>query len=105
MGIGGAIDLNSTEKDWVFTFAGCLINRARERYGINRGRYGRNRPNHRSYLDNLTPPVRSWFELAQQSEELNRELKQCPSDLASRNGFVLVAIDFQQQAALANAWI
>ncbi len=32
-----------------------------------------------TWVITLNPPMRSFFELAQQSEELNRELKQCQS--------------------------
>jgi predicted ribosomally synthesized peptide with nif11-like leader len=54
----------------------------------------------------LALPMRSFFELAQQSEELNRDLKQCQTlaaaiDLATRNGFNLTPIDFQQAATAA----
>ena len=59
-----------------------------------------------AWVVNLAPPVRSFFELAQESAELNNELKQCRSlseaiDLANRNGFTLTAIDFQQAATAA----
>jgi hypothetical protein len=54
----------------------------------------------------LEPPVRSFFDRAQQTEELNRELKQCRSladaiELANRNEFALTAIDFHQAATAA----
>jgi Nif11 domain len=56
----------------------------------------------------LDLPIRSFFELAQQSAELNQELKQCQTladaiDLATRNGFHLTSIDFQQAATAAAA--
>ena len=59
-----------------------------------------------AWVVTLAPPVRSFFELAQESAELNNELKQCRSlpeaiDLANRNGFTLTAIDFQQAATAA----
>ncbi|AFY92330.1 Nif11-like leader peptide family natural product precursor [Chamaesiphon minutus] len=61
-----------------------------------------------AWVITLDPPMRSFFELAQQSEELNQELKQCQSlpaaiDLANRNGFALAADDFQQAAIAAAA--
>ena len=61
-----------------------------------------------TWVITLDPLMRSFFELAQQSEELNRELKQCQSrsdaiDLADRNGFTLAADDFQQAATAAAA--
>ena len=61
-----------------------------------------------AWVATLVPPVRSFYELAQESAELNNELKQCRSlsdaiDLASRNGFTLTAIDFQQAATAAAA--
>jgi Nif11 domain len=54
----------------------------------------------------LDLPMRSFFELAQRSEELNRDLKQCQTlaaaiDLATRNGFNLTETDFQQAATAA----
>jgi Nif11 domain len=54
----------------------------------------------------LDRPMRSFFELAQQSAELNRELKQCQTpadalDLATRYGFHLTSIGFQQAATAA----
>jgi hypothetical protein len=54
----------------------------------------------------LDLPMRSFFELAQQSEEINRDLKQCQTpadaiDLATRYGFNLTPIDFQQAATAA----
>jgi Nif11 domain len=63
---------------------------------------------YQTWVVTLTLPMRSFFELAQQSEELNRELKQCQTpadaiDLATRNGFNLTPIDFQQAATAAAA--
>ena len=56
-------------------------------------------------LDRL---MRSFFEQAQQSEELNQKLKQCQTltdaiDLATSDGFNLTSIDFQQAATAAAA--
>jgi Nif11 domain len=56
----------------------------------------------------LDLPVRNFFERAQQSVEIDRELKQCQSpadaiDLASRNGFSISASDLQQAATAAAA--
>jgi hypothetical protein len=56
----------------------------------------------------IDPHVRSFFDRAQQSPELNEELKQCRSpaaaiDLASRYGFELSAGDLQQAAIAATA--
>jgi hypothetical protein len=63
---------------------------------------------YQAWVVTLALPMRSFFELAQQSAELNRELKQCQTpadalDLATRNGFNLTAIDFQQAATAAAA--
>ena len=59
-----------------------------------------------AWVVTLDLPMRSFFELAQRSEELNRELKQCQTlaaaiDLVTRNGFNLTEIDFQQAATAA----
>lgn len=61
-----------------------------------------------AWVISLAPLMRSFFELAQQSAEINQELKQCQSlanalDLAHRNGFALSADDFQQAATAAAA--
>ena len=61
-----------------------------------------------AWVITLAPPMGRFFELAQQSEEINQELKQCQSlaaalDLAQRNGFALSADDFQQAATAAAA--
>jgi Nif11 domain len=63
---------------------------------------------YQTWVVTLALPMRSFFELAQQSEEINRELKQCQTladalDLATRNGFNLTSIDFQQAATAAAA--
>jgi predicted ribosomally synthesized peptide with nif11-like leader len=63
---------------------------------------------YQTWVVTLALPMRSFFELAQQSEEINRELKQCQTpadaiDLAARNGFNLTSIDFQQAATAAAA--
>jgi Nif11 domain len=63
---------------------------------------------YQTWVVTLDLPMRSFFELAQQSEEINRELKQCQTpadalDLATRNGFNLTSIDFQQAATAATA--
>jgi hypothetical protein len=59
-----------------------------------------------TWVVTLDLPMRSFFELAQQSAELNQELKQCQTladaiDLATRYGFHLTSIDFQQAATAA----
>lgn len=56
----------------------------------------------------LDPHVRSFFDRAQQSPELNDKLKQCQSpaatiDLATRYGFELSERDLQQAAIAATA--
>jgi hypothetical protein len=61
-----------------------------------------------NWVITLDLPARSFFERAQQSEDINRELKQCQSpaeaiDLASRNGFAIAAGDLQQAATAAAA--
>jgi hypothetical protein len=61
-----------------------------------------------AWVITLTEPVRGFFELAQQSEELNHQLKQCQSpsdalDLANRYGFALTADDVRQAATAAAA--
>lgn len=61
-----------------------------------------------NWVITLDLPVRNFFERAQQSEDINRELKQCqlPADaidLASRNGFAIAASDLQQAATAAAA--
>lgn len=61
-----------------------------------------------NWVITLDLPVRSFFERAQQSEDINRELKQCQSpaeaiDLANRNGFAIAASDLQQAATAAAA--
>jgi predicted ribosomally synthesized peptide with nif11-like leader len=63
---------------------------------------------YQAWVVTLDRPIRSFFELAQQSEELNQKLKQCQTpadalDLATRYGFNLTAIDFQQAATAATA--
>jgi Nif11 domain len=61
---------------------------------------------YQAWVVTLDRPMRSFFELAQQSEELNQKLKQCQTpadalDLATRYGFNLTEIDLQQAATAA----
>jgi predicted ribosomally synthesized peptide with nif11-like leader len=61
---------------------------------------------YQAWVVTLDRPMRSFFELAQQSEELNQKLKQCQTpadalDLATRYGFNLTSLDFQQAATAA----
>ncbi len=63
---------------------------------------------YQDWVVTLDLPMRSFFELAQQSAELNQQMKQCQTpadalDLATSNGFHLTAIDFQQAATAAAA--
>ncbi len=63
---------------------------------------------YQNWVINIDPHVRSFFDRAQQSVELNDELRQCQSpaaaiDLATRYGFELSERDLQHAATAATA--
>ena len=87
-----------------------LIDLARERGGELTGEDLREiaQTAYRDWVITLAPLVQNFFELAQQSEELNQQLKQCRSpaaaiDLANNYGFAIATIDLQQAATAAAA--